>query len=155
MGPEVPIIIIIIAIPIFFIIRWLLKRFVKNKKIRNWTSVVGTVIIAPILYFVLVFAFFSYLFYETQYDFDKEKWFADKHSRFEMRDDIMERGILKGKSKSEIIELIGKPESNDSTELWRYDLGTSGAGLGWQFNYLELTFENGKVSDVKKIEITD
>jgi hypothetical protein len=31
----------------------------------------------------------------------------------------------------------------------------SGAGLGWQFNYLELTFENEQVSSVKKLEIID
>ena len=42
-----------------------------------------------------------------------------------------------------------------STEIWTYDLGMSGAGFGWQFNSLQLTFENGKVSDVKKLEIVD
>ncbi len=155
MSPEVPIIILIIAIPTFFILRWILKRFIQNKKTRNLTSIAGTIIIAPILYLILIFAFFSYLFYEPQYDFDKEKWFADKHSRYEMRDDIVESGILKGKSQSEIIEIIGKPESNDSTDLWQYDLGMSGAGFGWQFNYLKLTFENGKVTNVEKIEIVD
>ncbi|MBD11071.1 MAG: hypothetical protein CMC68_10110 [Flavobacteriaceae bacterium] len=155
MSAEVPIIIFIIAIPTFFILRWILKRFIQNNKTRNLTSIAGTIIIAPILYLILIFAFFSYLFYEPQYDFDKEIWFADKHSRHEMRDDIVESGILKGKSQSEIVEIIGKPESNDSTDLWKYDLGMSGAGFGWQFNYLELTFENGKVTNVKKIEIVD
>ena len=155
MSPEVPIIILIIAIPTFFLLRWILKRFIQNKKTRNLTSIAGTIIIAPILYLILIFAFFSYLFYEPQYDFDKEKWFADKHSRHEMRDDIVESGILKGKSQSEIVEIIGKPESNDSTDLWQYNLGMSSAGFGWQFNYLELTFENGKVTNVKKIEIVD
>jgi hypothetical protein len=100
-------------------------------------------------------AFFSYLFYEPQYDFEKERWFADKNARFKMRDDLVNSGILNGKSKSEIIELIGKSQSNDSTEIWTYDLGMSGAGFGWQFNSLKLTFENGKVSDVKKQEIVD
>ncbi|QSS98225.1 hypothetical protein [Psychroflexus sp. ALD_RP9] len=155
MSPEVPIIILIIAIPIFFILGWILKRFIQNKKTRNLTSIAGTIIIAPILYLILIFAFFSYLFHEPQYDFDKENWFADKHSRHEMRDDIVESGILIGKSQSEIVEIIGKPESIDSTNLWKYDLGMSGAGFGWQFNYLELSFENGKVINVKKIEIVD
>ncbi|WP_299126393.1 hypothetical protein [uncultured Winogradskyella sp.] len=155
MSPEVPIIVIILAIPTFFILRWILKRFIKNKKTRNWTSIFGTIIIAPILYIGLVMAFFSYLFYEPQYDFEKERWFADKNARFEMRDDLVNSGILNGKSKSEVIELIGKSESNDSTEIWTYDLGMSGAGFGWQFNSLQLTFENGKVTDVKKHEIVD
>lgn len=154
MSPEVPIIILIISVPTFSILRWILKRFIQNKKTRNWTSIAGTIIIAPILYLVLVFSFFSYLFYEPQYNFDREKWFTDKHSRFEMRKDIVESGILKGKSKTEIIELIGKPVYK-SSELWTYDLGMSGAGLGWQFNYLKLTFKNEKVSSVKNLEIID
>lgn len=155
MSPEVPIIILIIAIPTFFVLRRILKRSIKDSKTRNWTSIIGTIIIAPILYIGLAVAFFSYLFYVPQYDFDREKWFADKHSRFEMRDDIVESEILIGKSKSEIIDFIGNPEFSDSTKIWTYDLGMSGAGFGWQFNSLELTFKNDKVEEVKKIEIVD
>ena len=155
MSPEVPIIILIISIPTFFLLRWILKRFIKNQKTRNWTSILGTLVIAPVLYLILVIAFFSYLFYEPQYDFDREKWFADKHSRFEMRDDIVDSEVLKGKSKTEIIEFIDIPEFGDSTNIWTYDLGMSGAGFGWQFNSLELTFKNDLVHEVKKIEIVD
>ena len=155
MNPEVPLIVLLIAIPTFFILRWILKRFIKNKKARNWTSIVATLIVVPILYFGLIIGIFSYLFYEPQYDFKKERWFADKNARFEMRDDLVNSRILIGKSKSEIIDLIGKSDSNDSIENWTYDLGMSGAGFGWQFNYLKLTFENNKVSDVKKQEIVD
>ena len=72
-----------------------------------------------------------------------------------MRDDIVESEILIGKSKSEIIEFIGKPEFKDSADVWTYNLGMSGAGFGWQFNFLEVSFENGKVSKVKKNEIVD
>ena len=155
MSTEALIITLIIAIPTFFVLRWILKRFIKDKKIRNWCTAIGTIILVPILYLGLIIAFFSYLFYEPQYDFEKERWFADKNTRFEMRDDLVNSEILNGKTKSEIIELIGKSESADSTEIWTYDLGMSGAGFGWQFNSLQLTFENGKVSDVKKIEIAD
>ena len=155
MSPEVPIIVLIIAIPTFFILRWILKRFIKDKKTRNWTSVIGTIIIAPILYVGLIITFFSYLFYEPQYDFEKERWFADKNARFEMRDYLVNSGILNGKTKIEIIELIGNSESTDSSDIWTYDLGMSGAGFGWQFNSLQLTFENGIVSDAKKLKIVD
>ena len=155
MSPEVPIIILILAVPTFFILRWILKKFIKVKKTRNLVSLIGTIIIAPILYVGLIIAFFSYLFHEPQYDFEKERWFAEKNERYEMRDDLINSGILNGKTKIEIIELIGNSESADSTDIWTYALGTSGAGFGWQFNSLILTFENGIVSDVKKQEIVD
>ena len=155
MSPEVPVIILIIAIPTFFLLRWILKRLIKDKNTRNWTSMLGAIIIAPVLYMILVIAFFSYIFYEPQYDFDREKWFTDKHSRFEMQDDIVGSEILIGKSKAEIIKFIGAPEFGYSTNIWTYDLGMSGAGFGWQFNSLELTFQNDLVEEVKKIEIVD
>ena len=134
--------------------RWKLKRFIKDKATRNWTSIFGALIIAPALYVTLVLAFVSYLFYEPQKDFDREKWFTDKHSRFEMRDDIVESEILKDKSKSEIIDFIGNPDDGDSTDIWTYDLGMS-ASLGFRFNILEVTFRNDIVYEVKNIEIVD
>lgn len=72
-----------------------------------------------------------------------------------MRDNLIKSRILNGKTKSEIVELIGKSEGDDSTDIWTYNLGMSGAGFGWQFNSLQLTFKNGKVADVKKQEIVD
>ncbi len=155
MSAELPFISLIISIPTFFLLRWILKRFLKDKKTRNWTSLIGTIIITPILYYCLIIAFFSYLFYEPQYDFEKERWLSDKNSRFEMRDNLIKSRILNGKTKSEIVELIGKSEGDDSTDIWTYNLGMSGAGFGWQFNSLQLTFKNGKVADVKKQEIVD
>jgi len=95
------------------------------------------------------------MFYEPQYSFDKEKWFSEKHKRFEMRDDIIDSKILEGKRKFEIIDLIGKPDSGDSSDNWTYNLGGSSSGFGWQFNSLELTFNRDKVEKVKKIEIVD
>ncbi len=155
MSPEVPIIILIISIPTFLILRWISLRFFKKKKTSSWVSIIGTVIIASVLYFKLVFTVSGYLFYEPQYDFDREKWFADKHSRFEMRDDIVISGILNGKSKSEVIELIGKPESNNSSELWKYNLGMCRFRFERQLNYLELAFKKGEVYRVETIEIIE
>ena len=155
MNLEVPIIILIISIPTFFFLRFILKKFIKNERVKIWISVIGSLIIGTTLYVGLISLLFSYLFYEPQYDFDKEKWFADKNTRYEMRDDLVDSGILNGKTKREIIEIIGKSESADSTNIWTYNLGMSGAGLGWQFNSLQLTFEDGKISEVKKIEIVD
>lgn len=155
MSIEVPIIILIIAIPTYFILKWLLKRFIVDTKALKITSIVGTIILSPLLYIGLILIFMSYLFYQPQYEFNKSKWIASKHLRYEMRDNIVESRILNGKSKSEIIELIGKSENNDSLDIWIYDLGMSGAGFGWQFNSLELSFKNGQVNNVRKIEIID
>ena len=155
MNIAVPIIILLIAIPNFYLIRYLLKRRIKDEKKRNATSVIITIILAPILYVGIITAFFSYLFHEPQFDFEKERWFANERKRFEMRDDLVKSNILIGKTKNEIIQLIGRSESADSTDFWTYNLGMSSSGLGWQFNSLQLIFENGIVIDVEKQEQMD
>ena len=155
MSIEVPIIIASIVLILFFIVKIILKRFSKNRQHLSWKALGISIFLAPFVYLALIYAFFSYMFYEPQYDFDKERWFADIHSRHEMRDDLIDSKILEGKSKSEIINTIGESEKKDSTDVWTYDLGMSGAGFGVQFNYLKLTFENDLVSMVEKIEIID
>jgi len=63
-----------------------------------------------------------------------------------MRDDLVNNGMLEQKSKKKVIEIIGLPDySSDTSNIWRYDLGMSGAGLGFQFNTLHITFENDRV----------
>ena len=155
MSLQSSIITLFIATVLFFILRWALKRFISNQRAKNWLAALIGIIAAPVIYTMLIYAYFSYLFYEPQFDFDRDRWLADEQKRFEMRDDIVESKILLGKTETELIELIGEPSHKDSTGIWNYNLGMSGAGFGWQFNHLELTFENARVSKVEKIEIID
>lgn len=154
MSIEVPIIILILGILIYFVLNWILKKYITDSRNRIGYSIIGAIFFAPISYLLLVIAFFSFLFHEPKCDFDEQKWFADKNSRFEMRDDIVESEMLKSKTKDEIVKLIGKPDS-ENLDTWIYDLGMSGAGFGWQFNSLVLNFKNGKVSEINKTEMVD
>lgn len=147
--------IIVLVFFVFYIIRWFLKRYIKiNKKI-NLVSVVATLIITPVIYVVLVLAFFNGLANESKKSFDKESWFAEKNRRFEMRDDIVTSGVFIGKNKTEVLEALGQPEENVINNVWKYYLGTSSAVFGVQHNYIILTFNNGKVSHLEKVEIQD
>lgn len=156
MSIEVYIINLVIGIVTFFILRWTLKKFVNTDKLRIGLTWVGTIILTPIIYVGLFTVFFTMLFYEPKKDFERDKWFADKEGRYEMRDYIVESRILNGKNKKEIIDMIGLPDfGTDTTNVWNYDLGTSGAGFGWQFNTLLVTFDNDRVVKVEKQEIVD
>jgi hypothetical protein len=156
MSKEVYIINLVIAIVTFFILRWTLKNFIKAEKLRIGLTWVGTIILTPLIYMGLIAIFFSILFHQPTRAFDKDRWFADREKRYEMRDDIVESEILKEKNKKEIIELIGPPDfGTDTNDVWNYDLGTSGAGIGWQFNTLLVTFKNDRVVKVEKQEVVD
>ena len=140
----------------FYIIRWFLKHYIKTNKKLNLVSVVATLIITPIIYVALVLTFFNGLAYEPKKSFDKESWFAEKNRRFEMRDDIVASGVFIGKNKTEVLETIDhQPEENVINNVWKYYLGTSTAIFGVQHNYIILTFNNGKVSNIEKAEVQD
>jgi len=94
------------------------------------------------------------MFYEPTRDFNKEKWFADKSKRYEMRDDLVESELLKNKTREEVLDILGPPDLRvDTVNFWDYDLGTSGAGFGWQFNNLIITFDKDRVTKVEKREV--
>lgn len=48
--------------------------------------------------------------------------------------------------------MLGEPTRGDTTDVWMYDMGVSGAGFGWAFHELKLTFENEQVVSVEKYE---
>lgn len=72
----------------------------------------------------------------------------------------MESKLLIGKSKSEIVGILGIPENNMKVELdtiqnWNYYMGSEGHGMGWKFHYLDLYFKKGSVESVKLVEFID
>ena len=72
-----------------------------------------------------------------------------------MRDDLVECKILEKKSKEEIIAILGEPDRGDSTDIWIYQMGATGAGFGWAFYHLNVSFENEKVENAEVIEVFD
>ncbi|MFZ1357815.1 MAG: hypothetical protein WAS28_04975, partial [Saprospiraceae bacterium] len=99
--------------------------------------------------------YLSWFLYEPERGFDRQRWFTDEGLRYEMKEDIVDNKMLEGKSKNQVIELIGRPDNKDSLNIWNYYLGSSSAGLGWQYNYLKLIFEKEKVKEVKTGSVMD
>lgn len=92
----------------------------------------------------------------TEKNFDSKKWKtwdvtnSDYISRWDMVDDLIENYNLKGKTKIQIEEILGKPlqEEPNSSEIYSYDLGPCGRGI--DFGSLHIFFRNGKVRKVEK-----
>ncbi len=156
-SPEVYVIVTIIGIGTYFILRRMLGKIIKtDRTLRIIATWLGTITLAPIIYVGLVVSILIAMTYEPARDFDREKWFADKAKRYEMRDDLVKSDLLKNKSKKQILNMLGTPDfGTDTTNVWNYDLGVSAAGLGWQFNALEITFEHDHVTKVEKNEVID
>ena len=112
-------------------------------------------------YYLLLLATVVILSCQTNEKFDSEKWNNKSIVDFEITDvregmlnDLLDSRVLIGKSKSEIIELLGKPEiANDSkiTYLVREKYGSNIDPL--YIKYLELNLDKMGTTKNQKIII--
>ena len=153
MSPEVPIIVLILAIPTYFICKWLMTRLkVGNKKTRKFLAIIPTVILSPIIYVGLVMIWiFSISYYPTS-DFDKDEWNSNVEERFIMSEDIIESEILIDKTREEVIEILGNNFITNNESKITYELGHVPGLFNIDPDYLDIKLENGKVISVKQYE---
>jgi len=157
---EVYFILLAIAIPVFFLCNWLLKRWIKKDSTRKIATWIATLVITPITYTGLIVIMIYWMTYTPSKDFKQEEWLINKDERFQMANDIIERKILIGKDTSQVKLILGAVDWSDnnwqpdSINTWTYDMGMGG-GLGFTFNHLYVKFEKDKVFSVEHIRIDD
>lgn len=81
---EVYFIILILAIPTFFVWRWIFRKYIEDKKKQNIATWTATLIATPIIYVGLVMLWIFSISYYPSNDFDKQKWLGDKEKRYEL-----------------------------------------------------------------------
>jgi hypothetical protein len=99
---------LVIFIPTFFILRWVLKRIIKSDSLlRKGLTWAGTIILTPIIYVGLIIIFLFYSTYYPTRDFNERLWRTDKENRYKMTSDLIESEILIGKTKEEVQKILG------------------------------------------------
>jgi len=96
-----------------------------------------------------------FLFFQGNYpdrDFDKAKWLKNKEKRYEYARDLIESGILLGKSKSEVLTMLGKDADTTRTDELGYDIGSKPAVNGVDQSYLVIDFKSGEVVTVSEYQ---
>ena len=85
MSLEVPIIILILAIPFYFLSKWVFKKInLGNEKKRKYWAIIPAVIMSSILYVgIVLIGMFSLTFYPN-IDFNKQKWEENQEKRYKM-----------------------------------------------------------------------
>ena len=153
MSIEVPIIVLILAIPIYFLSKWILKKWnFGNEKNRKYLAIIPSVVLSPIVYIGLIYLWiFSISYYPTN-DFDKQTWESNPEERYKMSEDIIESKMLIGKTKQEIVELLGNDFYSYSENHIAYGLGFVPGLFNIDPDVLDIYFENGKVTKVGQHE---
>jgi hypothetical protein len=142
---EVYFILLVLGIPTFFIWGWFFKKFIKVDKTRKIATYTATLVAKPLIYIGLIMLWFFSMSYHPTHDFDKEKWFADKETRYEISEDIIDSKMLIGKSKSDVRKLLGDEGNIDTSDYWNYYLGFRPGFANIDPDVLDIEFKDGKV----------
>jgi hypothetical protein len=153
MSPEVPLIILILAFPIYFLTKWILMRLkLGNENNRKYLAIIPTVIFSPLLYIGIIMIWLFSVSYYPKTDFNKQEWNENKKERYKMSNDIIKSEILIGKTKEEVIELLGNDSYFYDESHIAYDLGFVPGLFNIDPDVLDIYFENGKVITVGQHE---
>ena len=153
MSPEVPIIVLILAIPTYFIIKWAMKKLkIGNINNRKYIAIIPTLILSPIIYFGLVLIWiFSISYYPTN-DFNQNEWNTNIEERYKMSEDIIKSKMLIGKTRDEVIRILGNNFSSNDENRISYELGNVPGLFNIDPDYLDIKLENGIVVSVNQYE---
>ena len=153
MSIEVPIIILILAIPTYFICTWIMKRLkIGNDNNRKFIAIIPTIVLSPIIYFGLVMIWiFSVSYYPTN-NFDQNEWNSNIEERYKMSEDIIESEMLIGKTRDDVINILGNNYSTNNENRLSYELGFVPGLFNIDPAYLNIIFKNGKVISVRQNE---
>ena len=153
MSPEVPIIILILSIPVYFLTRWILKKLkLGDKNNRKYLAIIPTIVLSPLLYFGIIFIWIFSISYYPKTDFNQKKWKENTEERYKMSNDIIKSEMLIGKTKEEVIGILGTDFYKYDENHIAYDLGFVPGLFNIDPDVLDIFFGNGKVIKVKQHE---
>lgn len=148
---------LLITLPVFFLVRWLLRNKNLSKRASLiWSAAVG-ILAYPVIVYGLIMGYFTYKDRLPNRAFDRSEWLADPTKRYEMQQDLLAGKKLEGKTKTEVCAMIGLPDNQQDTSKnsWRYTTGMSSAGFGVQIHSLHLKFANGRFLQAEIFKFLD
>ncbi|GAB1858671.1 hypothetical protein MHTCC0001_35110 [Flavobacteriaceae bacterium MHTCC 0001] len=122
------------------------KIFQSNKKLNILSSGLLAIVLNLFLFGIVIL----FMVKPVAINFDKQQWLQKKEIRYQMVDDLIENKYIIGKSKQDVIKLIGQPDSIETNDnIWVYNI----IGKTWaDFTKIELRvlFKESKGEKVEK-----
>lgn len=145
---------IILSFPIFELSKFILKKFkYKDDKVLKYNTIALTVFLSPIIYFSIFYLvlYYRYFYYPSK-KFDKNEWHKNIHKRYYMSENIIASKMLIGKSKEQVINLLGKKYFVYHNNHYSYYLGMVPGINNIDPDLLDVYFENDIVVTVGQHE---
>mgnify|MGYP003623237673 FL=1 len=100
------------------------------------------------IYCIGIYIWLMIASYYPSHDFDQNKWKENKEIRYEYTDDIIDNKLLIGKTKREVIDMLGNEAHDISSDIWYYYVGYVPGIFGIDPDYLVVEFKDDKVVNV-------
>ena len=151
MSLEVPVIILILSVPIYFFSRWLIKMLkLRNESNRKGLAILLTLFLSPLIYLMIVLTWLFTMSYYPSNDFNREKWILQSETRYTMSEDIIESEMLIGMTMTEVIGLLGQDYSQINENVINYELGHVPRLFNIDPDFLHIHFKNEIVDSVNQ-----
>jgi len=145
--PYSVIIIFLISCFVLFRFWWWIFRKTASKT-RRWAApVLLTILTVPAVYVVGAFIWMEVMEYYPNRKFDQNAWKTNPDTRYEYTHDLIKNKILIGKTRPQILQLLGDNGDTSQTEM-QYYIGTKPELLDIDPSSLIIDFEHGKVDAV-------
>jgi hypothetical protein len=153
MSSSVLIILVVFAIPIFFIFRWAFNEYeIRSQKNRKLITVISTIIASPVVYVGLLLIVVHSLSKYAKSDFDHDEWRTNVEERYKFSDDIIKSEMLIGKTKTEVIQILGDDYFASNAGGIYYILGFLPGLFKIDPDILDIKFENGIVVNINQYQ---
>ena len=148
--PALIILLIIVFVPTFF--------FIKTIDRRKWLTFTISVVATPVIYFYVVYPMINiFTNFHHQKHFKSESWIEEPSLRYEMIDELVNENLLIGKTKTEVLEILGKAEwlswdykqNKHNINAWNYSLGIEPGAFNTFKECATFIFENDKLKSIK------
>lgn len=120
-----------------------------NETSRKYIALVPTIFLTP---FLIGITIFFLIFYYPRNEFNIQEWEKNVEERYEMSENIIKTELLIGKTKDEVIELLGEKFYSYNENHIAYGLGFVPGLFNIDPDVLDIYFENGKVKKVGQHE---
>lgn len=147
MDIEVLFILVIIGFCSFFFWKCIFNKIFKEPRRAKIASWVSAMVGAPLIYLFIQMLFIYAMFDFPEKEFDSKIWKNDPENRFELSKNLIDSNLLIGKTKDQVVQILGKTE-NFKADVWVYYLGFLPSPGNIDPDILQITFENEKVIKV-------
>ncbi|OZI08191.1 hypothetical protein BWI93_10590 [Siphonobacter sp. BAB-5385] len=98
--------------------------------------------------------FFMVTSYYPKHAFTENRWATEKETRYQMEDDLINSRLLVGKTKAEVVQIVGLEGNELKSDSWRYFMGKK-PGFTFESSQIEVNYKDGKVETVGRMKPTD